>query len=241
MQGEQGCLGCGCPGVCLPPWEAGADHCHLPPARRKVDQGKSGYGRDGLQLCHLQKSLRESDMLGQWQESKPLGVSETLIPFGLWRTRRTLLADGVSSPVCRVSLAPSYSCKTVLIFVLPRCCIPGIFVFIETFAETTTEMWLCAKLWNNSKWNNPWLGHGHGGERRWKMKQFLVLWAFWWLCYERESLLQGAGIQDRQGYSLHVLKSWVVQGLTEGLWLSGKWNWSFSSAWDKLPPPSLSN
>lgn len=52
----------------------------------------------------------------------------------------TLLADDVSGPVCRVSPAPSYSCKPVLVFVVPRYCIAGIFVFIETFVETIAVM-----------------------------------------------------------------------------------------------------
>lgn len=110
----------------------------------------------------------------------------------------------------------------------------------RNFAGTTTEMWFCAKLWNTVNGTNHWLAHGHGGERRWKMIQFLVLWAFWWLLWKTVSAPRYTG-QTWQGYSLHVLETWVVQGLTESLWLSGKWNWNFSSAWDKLPPPSLCN
>lgn len=56
------------------------------PATSRLSQGgsgKSGHGRDGLQLCHLQKSLREPDMPGPWKVSKALGLSQTLVPLGL--------------------------------------------------------------------------------------------------------------------------------------------------------------
>lgn len=100
---------------------SGSRHRPLPATARSSQGGsrKSGHSRDGLQLCHLQKSLRESDMPGQWQVSKALGVLETLVPPGLWRTRRTLPADDVSSPVRRVSPAPDYSCQPVLVLCSP--------------------------------------------------------------------------------------------------------------------------
>lgn len=94
-------------GTCPP----GADQCQLPHTLSRGGSGKSGHSRDGLQLCHLQKSLRESDTQGRWQVSKALGVPEALVPPGLQRTRRTLLADGVSGVACGVSPAPIYSCK----------------------------------------------------------------------------------------------------------------------------------
>lgn len=76
-------------GVQPPSWSAGTDCCQL---LRKVDEGNQ-VTADRLQLCHLQKSLRKSDLPDQWQVSKALGVLETLTPP--WLSRKTLLADDV--------------------------------------------------------------------------------------------------------------------------------------------------
>lgn len=110
----------GYPAACPP----GTAQCQLPHASSRGGSGKSGHSRDGLQLCHLQKSLRESDPQGQWQASKALGVLEALIPPGLRRTRRTLLADGASSVACGVSPAPIYICR-------PRCLCSWDIVLLE--------------------------------------------------------------------------------------------------------------